>query len=233
MCRVQWFSEEDKERNIPEGLYLLKRFPDLEIKPEAFIPDSRAKLENTVRKIIGHFSPMEVEECDASVIRPSDRIDEKKFGDEVIAKWIDFAENRVPLNDDTKEYSRHNQLHIPLFDKLFAPSSSVIVRHSFKTPVQALVKAPTVKATASVAWAKLRHKAIKPRLDHDKNSEDSDKDDETEEMYYYELTNAQRRTYKKYIEKIGSIFEDIRGLFFFGLLLFAKIKIKCLGKKSF
>ena len=59
VCKVQWFPEEDKERNIPEGLYLLQRFPDLEIKPEAFIPDSRAKLENTVRKIIGHFSPMD------------------------------------------------------------------------------------------------------------------------------------------------------------------------------
>ena len=68
-------SEEDKERNITKGFYLLQRFPDLEIKPEAFIPDSRAKLENTVLKIIGHFSLMEVGEYDASVIRPSDRID--------------------------------------------------------------------------------------------------------------------------------------------------------------
>ena len=90
MCKVQWFPEEDKERNIPEGLYLLQRFPDLEIKPESLIPDSRAKLENTVRKIIGHFSPMEVGGCDASVIRPSDHIDKKKFGDEVIAKKIDL-----------------------------------------------------------------------------------------------------------------------------------------------
>jgi hypothetical protein len=136
VCKVQWFPEEDKERNIPEGLYLLQRFPDLEIKPEAFIPDSRAKLENTVRKIIGHFSPMEVGDCDASVIRPSDLIDEKKFGDEIIAKWIDFAENRAPLNDDTEDYSRQHQLHIPLFDKLFAPSASVIVRNTSKTPVQ-------------------------------------------------------------------------------------------------
>jgi len=42
VCKVQWFPEEDKERNIPEGFYLLQRFPDSEIKPEAFIPDSRA-----------------------------------------------------------------------------------------------------------------------------------------------------------------------------------------------
>ena len=33
--------------------------------------------------------------------------------------------------------------------------------------------------------------------------------DETKEIYYYELTNAQRRTHKKYIEKIGRAFEDI------------------------
>jgi hypothetical protein len=101
-------------------------------------------------------------------------------------------------------------LHIQLFDNLFAPSASVIVRHSSKTPVQSLVKAPTVKATASVAWAKSRHKKINPRLkiDHYKNSDSSDENDETEEIYYYELTNAQRRTHKKYIEKMGDIYQN-------------------------
>ena len=33
--------------------------------------------------------------------------------------------------------------------------------------------------------------------------------DETEDIHYYALTNAQRRIYKKYIEKNGIVFEDI------------------------
>ncbi len=33
--------------------------------------------------------------------------------------------------------------------------------------------------------------------------------DETKEIYYYELTNAQKRNHKTYIEKIGRAFEDI------------------------
>ncbi len=52
---------------------------------------------------------------------------------------------------------------------------------------------------------------MNPRLkiDHDKNSVGSDENDESEEICYYELTTAQRRTHKKYIEKIGSVFEGI------------------------
>ena len=58
-CLVQWFPEADSTRNLPEGMYLLQRFPQDVLRPEPFVQGSRSSLEATFKRIQSHYAPAE------------------------------------------------------------------------------------------------------------------------------------------------------------------------------
>jgi hypothetical protein len=134
LLRVKSFPAAVPEDGIVEGAYLLQSLPVGIPAPEAFEPDSRAKLE----KVVATFKKM------------------FRSAPEAIEQWEVFAADHAPPSDDAGDYVANMPLHIPFCDVLFSRAAMDATR-------MAVAKATTQKFSAisrvadavdSVTWSR-------------------------------------------------------------------------------
>ena len=150
-CHVKWFPE--AEPGIPEGMYVLSKFPADTIKPDNFVTGSRNELERVIKKVSKHYTPKPNLLQNPLQTRLSTT--PTLFGDEIVAEWVDFAENIAPLNDDATQYCTTHLLHVPLRDRLFTNVLRPIILFTANTKIAQLTQ--TV-ALDSVQWSRRSRK---------------------------------------------------------------------------
>ena len=215
-CNVKWFPEANVSSNIPEGMFLLSRYPVGSLKPEQFVQGSRYSLEATLKKVRHHYAPSEIRRKNSSAVLPSDRLQNTlDHNDRIIAEWIHFVDNVAPLNDDAEDFCRSHPLHIPLYSRLFDTSIPVPVRatKAAKTTVELTNDLPVVKSTASVTWGNrgggvIRKKRARVSVDEVSGESENENDSNTDDNDYVDLTDTQRKKYRHYFKYIDRQFED-------------------------
>lgn len=96
--KVEWHPQVlPHNNNTHEGMYVLTKLPHGQLRPVAFVPGSRAGLEEVLVSVQKHFK--------------------YKRADYVVA-WEDFCAN-APLSDDVDEYCISKPLYVPFNDVLF------------------------------------------------------------------------------------------------------------------
>ena len=117
--------------------------PTGEIRPEAFVENSRAELDQRVQH---QFTPGH------NRVGVPPTVNNLCHGDAIVAEWIDFATNIAPATDDANEYCALTPLYIPLLHELFSCNGLVIPR-DFVTKC-ALPSILLVRSLDSVNWGR-------------------------------------------------------------------------------
>ena len=102
-------------------MYLLQRMPTGEIRPEAFVENSRAELDRIVKRVQHQFTPGH------NRVGLPPTANNLCHGDAIVADWINFAMNIAPAIDDANKYCELVPLYIPLLQELFTCDSAVIL----------------------------------------------------------------------------------------------------------
>ena len=103
---------------IPEGMFILKSLPDRQILPESFVKDSRALLDQVVKKVTSHYLPKS-NSTQAAI---------RSYAHETVDDWKSFADNIAPKSDNVDDYLVDHPLKLPLFDFLFLNPSTITAR---------------------------------------------------------------------------------------------------------
>ncbi len=104
---VKWFPE--SQGDVPEGIIVLKSFPEKQILPENFVKDSRALSTKSSKSYFSLYLPKS-NSTQASI---------RSYFHETVDDWKSFADNIAPKSDNVDYYLLDYPLKLPLFDYLF------------------------------------------------------------------------------------------------------------------
>ena len=134
--------------------------------------------------------------------------------DEIVAEWVDFAENIAPVNDDAAEYCATHPLHVPLRDRLFTTVPRPI---TLPTANKVIAKLTQTVALDSVQWSR-RGQRRDPKHIANKQSrglveETADCNSESSssgscDYEYVPLNQSQKSKFKSYLKYVGKNFVD-------------------------
>ena len=120
-ARTAQIDGEDELQNIPEGMFILRDLPKLElIKPMGYVKGSRKQLEKISAKMIKDYATAPA----------------------VVEEWNNFTDNITPKNDNVIEYLATHQLHIPFRNLLFPENEVDCI-----TPVGPVSSGPKINST--------------------------------------------------------------------------------------